>query len=495
MSTPEPVPVGVAGGAGGTQAVTEDLASASAVLSRAGDALDTCLRALNSCAALLDDAARDAGPAVAGAVTRADAAVGHARWGLGGVGALARDADDLGVRLTAVARTYEEAEERARGGIGIAASVARAAHDAVATQTWVTRTAMGLGWAISVPGIVGRLMGRDPVGEAVMPDGSPPMTGYINRGTVGTVTGALGTDVIMDQSAYDAVVMALLGATRGLDALFEDRYTAAVPRGPRTRSEVATSMEDLAASLADLPAPPEGAVAIDELMGADGKRRYVVTIPGTADWGHRSVNTADGEGNAAVAAGQESDAMRLAVDAMVRMGIPRDAEVMLVGHSQGGMVSTAIAGVEGISERFTITDVVTFGSPVGHLPRVDGVRYAHVEDVSDMVPALDKGANPESANVTTWTGDARASGDKTVAAAAATVLGAHAMTTYRATGKAIDGLDDASTKAWREGTKGYTTSVSANRTLFSPATPPREVGSQPAPQREPEPVPTPAPSR
>ncbi|WP_084079564.1 hypothetical protein [Demequina sp. NBRC 110057] len=467
----DPIPVGVAGGAGGTEAVTEDLEAASAVLADAGEALEECRRALDACLALLDDAQRHAGPAVVGAVTRADAAAGLARWGTSGAGALERDAHDLAVRVADVARTYADAEERARGGIGLVTAVQRYAADTLDTGAWLTRAVVGLGWALSVPGTIARLTGDDPVGGALAPDEAPGMTGYLNRGTVGALTATLGATPVMGPSTYDAILTVLRGMLGALDTAFEASYDGASPRGPRTSSDVPRSMADLAAGLESFTYVEEGVVAVDELVGADGVRRYVVTIPGTYDNGFSSVNPFDWHGNGTVEAGGVSDAMRLTVDAMERMGIPPGAEVMLVGHSQGGMVATAVAGARGIRERFRITDVVTFGSPVADLPHVEGVTYAHVEDVSDSVPALDKGGRDEGANVTTWSADARASSDPAIAAAATGVLSVHAMSTYRATAGAIDALTDPSTQAWKRQVSGYTTSLSATRTLFSPTAP------------------------
>ena len=464
----DPVPVGVAGGAGGTQAVTEDLEAAARVVEDAAVLLEGVATRLARAADLVEEALPRAGPGVAGALARADGAIGMARWGVGGAGALSREVDDVAARLVAVAEAYARAEDAARGGVGVLGAVGRFAGDALATVGWLVRVRALVGWRASVPGAVAAVAGEDPVGSALAPTSLPPMTGYVNRGTVGAVTGALAATGPPWLRHYDRVVIALRGAMSGLESVLEDRYAGAEPVGPRRRAEVPRGMEALGASIDSLSYAPPGVVAIDQLTGEDGQTRYVVTIPGTYDNSLTSINPFDWRSNVDLQGGAVADSLRFTMDAMERMGIPREAEVMLVGHSQGGMVATALAGLDGIDERFTITDVVTFGSPTSDLPRRASVTYAHVEDVSDTVPALDKGGRDESANVTTWSGDARTSGDPAIAAAALGPISLHAMSTYRATASAIDKLTDPSTAAWRNGVRGYTQSVSARRTEFRP---------------------------
>ena len=66
-------------------------------------------------------------------------------------------------------------------------------------------------------------------------------------------------------------------------------------------------------------------------------------------------------------------------------------EVMLVGHSEGGIVAVDAARDAAASGRFRITHVVTAGSPVGdlagELPTT--VQLLALENTADVVPALD----------------------------------------------------------------------------------------------------------
>ncbi|WP_084128333.1 hypothetical protein [Demequina sp. NBRC 110055] len=470
------VGVGVAGGAGGTEAVTEDLEAAAGWVAEASALLDEAATHLDRSSDLLDEARPRAAAEVAGALARADAAVGTARWGVGGVSTLAREVDDVAHRLVAVAQAYARAEGEARGGLAVLESVRRFAGDAAATVGWLTQLGAVVRWKMSVPGVVATLSGRDRVAATLAPAAPPPMTGYINRGTVGATAGALQATGPPWMRHYDAAILALRGVmTTGELMAGEPRIAGATRVGV---ADVAPprGMEGIAAGLDDLELPPAGVVAIDRLDGPEGTA-YVVTIPGTYDNGVSSINPFDWGGNGDVMAGAVSDAMRMVRAAMLEEGIAPDAPVMLVGHSQGGLVATALAGLEDMHERFAITDVVTFGAPTATLPRRSDVTYAHVEDVSDVVPALDGPANPEGPNVTTWTGDARASGDASVAAAATGVVSVHGMSTYRATASAVDRLADPSTRAWRTRARPFLTASSAQRSLFAPVA----VGSARAP--------------
>jgi hypothetical protein len=95
---------------------------------------------------------------------------------------------------------------------------------------------------------------------------------------------------------------------------------------------------------------------------------------------------------------------------------------MLVGHSEGGMVAVNAARHAVARGEFTVTHVVTAGSPVG---RTAGslpvqVRLLSLENTQDVVPHLDGVANPHRVNVTTASGrrgDGTVIGDHTVESA------------------------------------------------------------------------------
>ena len=81
-------------------------------------------------------------------------------------------------------------------------------------------------------------------------------------------------------------------------------------------------------------------------------------------------------------------------------GVP----VMLVGHSQGGIVA-AQSTTDLISSGYNVTHVVTAGSPVGRIDVPGSVQVLSMENRNDIVPHLDASDNPDSPNRTTVTFD------------------------------------------------------------------------------------------
>jgi pimeloyl-ACP methyl ester carboxylesterase len=92
---------------------------------------------------------------------------------------------------------------------------------------------------------------------------------------------------------------------------------------------------------------------------------------------------------------------------MTKAGVRPTDEVMLVGHSEGGMVAVTAAREAVRSKRFNVTHVVTAGSPIStdlkSLPKT--VQVLALENHSDVVPQADGSTNPDQRNVTTVTGD------------------------------------------------------------------------------------------
>jgi pimeloyl-ACP methyl ester carboxylesterase len=86
-------------------------------------------------------------------------------------------------------------------------------------------------------------------------------------------------------------------------------------------------------------------------------------------------------------------------------GVRRTDRVMLVGHSEGGMVAVTTATSCARSGRFRVSHVVTAGAPIGlAAARLPGsVQLLAIENRNDVVPHLDGRTNPDRVNVTTVT--------------------------------------------------------------------------------------------
>lgn len=118
---------------------------------------------------------------------------------------------------------------------------------------------------------------------------------------------------------------------------------------------------------------------------------YLVALPGTTNWDPLDLRTGPRirsmrpnlEGTSGVASAEA----RLVPEILEAAGVPPGAEVLLVGHSQGGMTAMAAAALPAL-RRYRV-QVLTAGSPVGRLPEVPGVRYTHLVNRGDVVPAVE----------------------------------------------------------------------------------------------------------
>jgi hypothetical protein len=173
------------------------------------------------------------------------------------------------------------------------------------------------------------------------------------------------------------------------------------------------SVRDLVEHLRQLSAlsPPDaparnGTVELQTLTTTDGARRHVLLLPGTDDmttlpW-TRDGDVRDMGANLALVGGVPDDVTDGVLEALVDAGVGEEP-VLVVGHSQGGMVAAALlarADEHGLS----IRHAVTLGSPTGWLPGVPaGSQVLSLEHRGDVVPLLDGGANPDSVEQVTVT--------------------------------------------------------------------------------------------
>ncbi|MGV4980729.1 acetoacetate decarboxylase family protein [Streptomyces sp. NRAIS4] len=133
-----------------------------------------------------------------------------------------------------------------------------------------------------------------------------------------------------------------------------------------------------------------GRILVQNVRGPDGVVRYVVQAPGMAPGRPRNDSPQD-----FVAAWRnlftaDSPHTRAVLLALADYGIPRGAELALIGHGEGGIAMMNLAQDEEFCRTYRVTHVVTVGSPVGNGkpadPRtwVGGITNRH-----DIVPVLD----------------------------------------------------------------------------------------------------------
>lgn len=152
----------------------------------------------------------------------------------------------------------------------------------------------------------------------------------------------------------------------------------------------------------------KGLVRVTTMETPEGPR-VVVSVPGTMEWGPvagdnpmdvtSDLATMNGSGQSTV-----SDAVRLA---MGKANIPDDAEVMMVGHSLGGITVGHLLEDPEFAREYHVTHAMTFGSPIESFridPDLHVTQFGHTYDVVHRLdlgddrlgfgaPEVDRGPN------------------------------------------------------------------------------------------------------
>ncbi len=151
-----------------------------------------------------------------------------------------------------------------------------------------------------------------------------------------------------------------------------------------------------------------GRVRVVELAAPGGGSAWVVAVPGTQEWSPRAgANPFDlttdvraVTGDVTLAAAGVAAALAAAqvsaqpTTGMTTQATAREEPVLLVGHSQGGILAAALAADARFRAAHRVTHVVTTGAPVGVFAVPRSVRVLSVEHADDPVPTLDLTPNP-----------------------------------------------------------------------------------------------------
>ncbi|MEG1391869.1 MAG: alpha/beta hydrolase, partial [Aurantimicrobium sp.] len=118
---------------------------------------------------------------------------------------------------------------------------------------------------------------------------------------------------------------------------------------------------------------------------------YVVYLSGTIDAGVEPTNEPwDMTSNISAIAELDSGSYNAAVQAMREAGISAEDNVIVVGHSQGGLVAAQLAA----SGDYRVSDVVTVGAPLHQVDIPEEVNVIAVEHAEDVIPSLSGVAVP-----------------------------------------------------------------------------------------------------
>jgi len=217
------------------------------------------------------------------------------------------------------------------------------------------------------------------------------------------------------------------------------------PAEPLVEVATPTSTRSLLAGVESLG--QDGRVRVVEIPVADGSTTWVLQVPGTHSpglqgWFRGGEIPMDWPANVslmlrATSASKVAAAKALEQAQAGRAG-PRD-RVVIVGHSQGGIVAAALASDPAFTRGRRVTNVITAGSPVDAFPVPDSTAVLSLQHATDAVPMLDVSPPPDRRN---WT---------SVSAAAPPGVFAHALSGYGATAGRAERSDDVSLRQWRAG--------------------------------------------
>ena len=205
----------------------------------------------------------------------------------------------------------------------------------------------------------------------------------------------------------------------------------------QTTSVKTDSITQMLDRLWRLSAKDKPTIGVDLFDTQSGTKIAVVYVPGTQTFGFgEGTNPLDMASNIQAMSGSGKAASEKAVLlAIGQAGINPADEVILVGHSQGGMVAGTIAAYP---SGFIAAGLVTFGAPLGQIKNLKMPVMA-IEHVNDPVPNLSGKANPMKKN---WVSVQRIS-EKPESDA---LMFSHSLKSYRNTATAIDVSSDVGIK-------------------------------------------------
>ena len=116
-------------------------------------------------------------------------------------------------------------------------------------------------------------------------------------------------------------------------------------------------------------------------------------------------------------------ALRQSLD---EMNIGENDRVILIGHSQGGIIASNVV----LSGDYPVKGLISVGAPIAHQDL--DIPVISIEHANDIVPALSGMTNPISNNWVTVENTPEAE----------TIVEAHAMNTYIETAKLMDQSED-----------------------------------------------------
>jgi len=254
-------------------------------------------------------------------------------------------------------------------------------------------------------------------------------------------------------------IPALLTAARLLPGrAFEETPVTATEVAASSAEHTAAAPGGFADLAARIPAarPAEPQVRVEKYTLPNGDVHWVVYSAGTIDWAiEPSDEPWDDTSNVVGVTGGAAGSTRAAVMALKKAGWKPGELVLPVGHSQGGIVATAMVA----SGAVTAPMLVTFGSPTAGVKVPKQTVDVALEHTDDPVPALGGSARP-------FDHSRLLVREPSPTVADASALPAHSMSGYQQTAVELDASTDPRVVAARATLADFTGGQSAEVTLW-----------------------------
>jgi hypothetical protein len=244
---------------------------------------------------------------------------------------------------------------------------------------------------------------------------------------------------------------------RFLSVPYRDGRAVATPLGPDPvgdRIGPPRGIADLMSGLVRRGRGAAGEIDVRTLTTTDVHgvvtTRVIVDITGTTDWSLRPDNPVISDiASNMHAIDNDATAFGDGVVAALRAaGVSADTQIMMVGHSLGGLVALELANRLSSSSEFTVTHVVTAGAPIALMAVPASVSVLALENRDDVVPKLDGKLNPDRTNEVTVQIDSPGH----------SLIGDHAIgDAYLPGARVVDASNDTSIRAFIAGASGFLT--------------------------------------
>lgn len=204
---------------------------------------------------------------------------------------------------------------------------------------------------------------------------------------LGMASALLGNETLMD-GAYDGLRASAQGQFLASLLSRRARGEARVKNTSDISLPAPQSVADLTRAVNEASGE-SGRFTVQELVGADGKSRWIVQLPGTDFNDFSSVRNIGA--NLQLMDGGRTAYGDAVEDALATAGVGKNDPVLLTGHSQGGMQAMALGDDPDFG--YNVQGVLTLGSPVSGVDLGPDVAVLNVENSDDLVPMLDGGHN------------------------------------------------------------------------------------------------------